>query len=484
MSIDFIDFGWLTLIYAINTLLVIALIFLERKDPTATLTWVLVFYIAPLVGFFFYILLSQNFSRKKLFKLKVIEEKIYGAYIEQQKNKYSKGQLIINDTNIQPYTDLIKMNLFSNDSYYSQDNEITIYTNGNDKFDAVKESIGKANDHIHMLYYIFQNDELGKEIIDLLAKKAKEGVQVRLLVDSVGGRSLNNSLLKPLKDAGGKFELFFKSPIPKINLRINYRNHRKIIVVDGRIGYIGGINVGDEYLGKDPSFGYWRDTHLKIEGSAVRDLQARFMLDWRNASKDNLSFKYRYFPDISGIGNSGVQIISSGPDSPYERIKQNYIKMINMAKKSIYIQSPYLVPDTSIMEALKIAALSEIDVRIMIPNKPDHPFIYWATYCNSAELLDYGVKIYTYEKGFIHAKTMVVDGMIASVGTANFDVRSFKLNFEVNAIIYDSEISNKLREQFIEDIELSDELTLEVYRQRGIYIRFRESISRLLSPIM
>jgi cardiolipin synthase len=484
MSIDFIDFGWLTLIYAINTLLVIALIFLERKDPTATLTWVLVFYIAPLVGFFFYILLSQNFSRKKLFKLKVIEEKIYGAYIEQQKNKYSKGQLIINDTNIQPYTDLIKMNLFSNDSYYSQDNEITIYTNGNDKFDAVKKSIIEANDHIHMLYYIFQNDELGKEILDLLAAKAKEGVQVRLLVDSVGGRSLNNSVLKLLKDAGGKFELFFRSPIPKIDLRINYRNHRKIIVVDGRIGYVGGINVGDEYLGKDPSFGYWRDTHLKIEGSAVRDLQARFMLDWRNASKDNLSFKYRYFPDISGIGNSGVQIMSSGPDSPYERIKQNYIKMINMAKKSIYIQSPYFVPDASIMEALKIAALSEIDVRIMIPNKPDHPFIYWATYCNSAELLDYGVKIYTYENGFLHSKTMVVDGMISSVGTANFDVRSFKLNFEVNAIIYDSAISNKLREQFIGDIELSDELTLEVYRQRGVSIRFRESISRLLSPIM
>lgn len=484
MTFDFIDVGWLSLIYAINTILVIALIFLERKDPIATLTWVLVFYIAPVVGFFFYVLLSQNFSRKKLFKLKVIEEKIYGAYIEQQQNKYSSGQLIINDPKIQPYTDLIKMNLFNNDSYYSQDNGITIYTDGNDKFEAVKKSILEAKDHIHMLYYIFQNDELGNEILDLLTKKAKEGVQVRLLVDSVGGRYLKKNTLKPLKDAGGKVELFFKSPIPNINLRINYRNHRKIIVIDGRIGYIGGINIGDEYLGKDPNFGFWRDTHLKIEGSAVRDLQARFMLDWRNASKDNLSFKYRYFPDISGIGNAGVQIMSSGPDSPYERIKQNYIKMINMAKKSIYIQSPYFIPDASILEALKIAALSGIDIRIMIPNKPDHPFIYWATYCNAAELLDYGVKIYTYENGFLHAKTVVVDGMISSVGTANFDVRSFKLNFEVIALIYNSEISEKLKEKFMEDIELSDELTLEVYRQRGVYIRFRESISRLLSPIM
>lgn len=479
-----IDFGWLPLIYAINTLFVIALIFLERKDPTATLTWVLVFYIAPVVGFFFYILLSQNFSRKKLFKLKVIEKKIYGAYIDQQKNIYLNGQLIVNDPKIHPYKDLIKMNLFNNRSYYSQDNDITIYTNGIDKFNAVKKSIREAKDHIHLLYYIFQNDELGNEILTLLTEKAKEGVQVRLLVDSVGGRYLDKATLKPLKDAGGKIGIFFKDPLPKINLRINYRNHRKIIVVDGRIGYVGGINIGDEYLGKDPKFGYWRDTHLKIEGSAVRDLQARFMLDWRNASKDNLSFTYRYFPDISGIGDAGIQIMSSGPDSPYERIKQNYIKMINMAKKSIYIQSPYFIPDTSIIESLKIAALSQIDIRIMIPNKPDHPFVYWATYCNAAELLKYGVKIYTYENGFIHAKTMVVDGTISSVGTANFDVRSFKLNFEVNAIIYNSEISEKLKNQFFEDIELSDELTLEVYRQRGIYIKFRESISRLLSPIL
>jgi cardiolipin synthase len=479
-----IDINWITVIYVINTIFVIALIFLERKDPTATLTWVLVFYIAPLVGFFFYILLSQNFSRKKLFKLKVIEEKIYGAYIEQQQHKFSKGQLIINDPKIHPYTDLIKMNLFNNDSYYSQDNDISIYTNGNDKFDALKKSIKEAKDHIHMLYYIFQNDELGNELIELLAEKAREGVQVRLLVDSLGGRNLKKQTMKPLVDAGGKFELFFKSPLPKVDLRINYRNHRKIIIIDGRIGFIGGINIGDEYLGKDPAFGFWRDTHLKIEGSSVRDLQARFMLDWRNASKDNLSFKYRYFPDISGIGNSGVQIMSSGPDSPYQRIKQNYIKMINMAKKSIYIQSPYFIPDASILEALKIAALSGIDIRIMIPNKPDHPFVYWATYCNAAELLDYGVKIYTYENGFLHAKTVVVDGIISSVGTANFDVRSFKLNFEVIAVMYNSEISGKLHVYFMEDIELSNELTLEVYRQRGIYIRFRESISRLLSPLM
>lgn len=480
----FINIGWLPSFYVLNLLLAIVIIFLERKDPTATLAWILVLLILPGIGFVLYILLSQNFSRKKLFAMKILEKKRYGDILKKQQEAYNSGELKINDPKIYPYKDIIKMNLFSNKSIYSQDNEISIFTDGHKKFEEVFKCIEEAEHHIHILYYIIKNDDLGKKLFELLTKKAEEGVEVRLLVDSLGGRTLNDKIKEPLLNAGGKISVFFSSSIPIINFKINYRNHRKIIVIDGKIGFIGGFNVGDEYLGLSKKFGYWRDTHLKIEGTSVTDLQTRFFLDWRNASKEDIGFNISYFPPIEGSGNSGIQIMASGPDSPMERIKQNYVKMINSAKRSIYIQTPYFIPDASVMEALKIAALSGIDIRLMIPNMPDHLFVYWATYFHAGELLRYGAKVYTYENGFLHAKTMVVDETISSVGTANFDVRSFKLNFEVIALIYDSKISSDLQVKFEKDILYCYELTRELYLERGVMIKFKESISRLLSPLL
>lgn len=479
-----INIGWLPTFYIFQIILAIAVIFLERKDPTATLAWVLVLLVFPGVGFLAYILLAQNFSRKKLFTMKVTERKRYGDDLKTQQEAFKSGELTINDPKIYPYKDMIKMNLFSNDAFYSQDNEVQIFTDGKKKFEEVFKCIEEAEDHIHILYYIIKNDDLGNKLINALTKKAKEGVEVRLLYDSLGGRTLNKNSFKELIEAGGKISVFFAGKIPLINFKINYRNHRKIIVIDGKIGFIGGFNVGNEYLGLSKRFGYWRDTHLKITGSAVFDLQTRFMLDWRNASKEDVYFGDKYFSIKPGNGNAGIQIITSGPDSAMEQIKQNYVKMINSARRSIYIQTPYFIPDASVMEALKIAALSGIDIRIMIPNMPDHPFVYWATYCHAGELLKYGVKIYTYENGFLHAKTMVVDDTIASVGTANFDVRSFKLNFEANALIYNSEVAYKLQQAFIDDIDLCYELTRELYLERGWAIKFKESISRLLSPLL
>jgi cardiolipin synthase len=320
--------------------------------------------------------------------------------------------------------------------------------------------------------------------MSLLEKKAEEGVEVRLMFDSLGGRSITKERIDKLKKSGVKVASFFSSSIPFFNFKINYRNHRKIVVIDGEIGFIGGFNVGDEYIGLNPKIGYWRDTHLKIRGDAVVDLQTRFFLDWGHATKEDMMYRPKYFPDTANNGTVGIQIISSGPDKLDEAIKRNYVKMINSAKESICIQTPYFVPDASVLEALKIAASSGIDVSIMIPCKPDHLFVYWATYWYCGELLQHGVKIYTYENGFIHAKTLVIDGIVSSVGTANFDVRSFRLNFEGNAIIYDTKISSKLRDYFIEDLNYSLELTREVYLERGIIIRFKESISRLLAPLL
>lgn len=480
-------FGSISIAYFLNIMLAFVIIFLERKDPIATLAWVLVLLVLPGVGFALYLILSQNFSRKKLFTMKINARKTFGNYLKMQQDKFISGEMVFKDKNNEIHRDMIKMNLFRNQSFFTQNNDIKVITDGEEKFKELFKCIEEAKESVHVLYYIIKNDDLGKRFIKLLEKKASEGVEVRLLYDSVGGRQLNKKSLECLIASGGKVGKFFSSLFPLLNFKINYRNHRKIVVIDGRVGFIGGFNIGDEYLGLKEKFGYWRDTHIKIVGSAVTDLQRRFLLDWGNATREDLSYQPKYFPymiEDESLGSAGVQIVSSGPDQRDETIKQNYVKLITSAKKSILIQTPYFTPDASVMEAIKIAALSGIDVKIMIPNKPDHLFVYWATYYNVGELLDYGVKVYTYENGFMHAKTVVIDGTVASVGTANFDVRSFKLNFEVIALIFDSNISKQLEDIFYNDMENSLELTKDVYLQRGICIKFKESISRLLSPLL
>lgn len=474
--------------YVLNIILSFGIIFLERKDPTATLAWLLVLMIFPGVGFVLYVLLSQNFSRKKLFNMKANAQKTFGSFLARQQEEFNSGKLIIRDKSVVEHKDIIKMNLFRNQAFFTQNNDVQIYTDGKEKFEELFRCIENAKESVHIQYYIIKYDDLGKQLISLLEKKAMEGVEIRLLYDCVGSRSLLNKHLKNLIEAGGKTGSFFSSILRPLNFKINYRNHRKIAVIDGEIGFVGGFNVGNEYLGLKKRFGYWRDTHIKIVGLAVADLQRRFFLDWGNATKEDLNYQPKYFPSMineqekeTGVA---VQIVTSGPDQVDEIIKQNYVKLISSAKESIYIQTPYFIPDASVMETLKIAASSGIDVRIMIPNKPDHLFVYWATYYNVGELLKYGVKVYTYENGFMHAKTLVIDDSVSTVGTANFDMRSFKLNFEIIAIIYDTLKSMELKEIFENDTNKSLQLTYELYLQRGITVRIKESISRLLSPIL
>lgn len=346
------------------------------------------------------------------------------------------------------------------------------------------DDIRDAKDHVHLVYYIMRNDRLGNELLSLLVEKAKQGVDVRVLYDAMGSRRLPRQFFRPLIAAGGRVSAFFPAVLPHLNLQVNYRNHRKLAIIDGAVGYIGGFNIGDEYLGLNKKFGYWRDTHLKIYGKAVFAMQTRFILDWNQASSNKISYEDRLFPEIGSIGDTDVQIVSSGPDSEWEQIKYGYIKLINSAKDYIFIQTPYFIPDSSVLDALKIAVLSGVDVRLMIPNKPDHAFVYWATYSYVGELLKTGAKVFIYENGFIHAKTMIADGKIASVGTANIDVRSFRLNFEVNAFLYDQELVQELVNIFDKDASLSRELTYGQYLRRPKIIRFKESISRLLSPIL
>lgn len=473
-------------LYFINLIFAILIIFFERKKPESTWSWLFVLSFMPIVGFLLYLLIGQNLSKKKMFMLNTEEDlALKGILREQLDNIYDPKHKILNRFSLQ-YKDIITMHISNSEAIYTPNNDLKIFSDGRAKFASLLQDIEGAKSHIHMLYYIFKDDAIGQAILDALTQKAKEGINVKLLIDGLGGRTIRQKSLNEFLNAGGELAFFFPSNkfIRKINTRINYRNHRKIVVIDGKIGYVGGFNVGDEYLGKNPKFGYWRDTHLRIMGQSVYGLQIRFLQDWSFVTKTYNYFEPYMFPEINAVSTIPMQIVSSGPDSEWEQIKNGFLKFINAAETSIYIQTPYFVPDYSIMDALKVAILSGVEVNIMIPSFPDHPFVYWASYSYVGELLAIGAKCYCYNRGFLHAKTIVVDGKIASVGTANWDVRSFKLNFEVNAFIYDEKTALSLLHLFEADIQNSNSLTYEKYLARPLFIKFKESISRLLSPIL
>lgn len=472
-------------ILILNTFLAIAIIFLERKDARSTWAWMLVLLFLPLLGFILYLLLGRQLRKKHLFRWEGKKDIGIDKLITYQLEAIEKDTFKFKFDYVEKYKDLINMNIKTSHAVLTQDNHIDIFVDGGKKFEQLLKDIEAAKDHIHIQYYIFKLDNLGMRLISALKKKAEQGVKVRILYDEMGSRGVRKKHFKDLINLGGDVEVFFPSILPLINPRLNFRNHRKIVVIDGRIGYIGGFNVGDEYLGLNKKFGYWRDTHLRIEGSSVHPLQTRFILDWNQASSERrIEYSERYFPVIPKKGDSSMQIVSSGPDTEWQAIKNGYLKLIMSAKRYIYIQTPYFIPDTSFLNAIEVAALSGIDVRIMIPNKPDHIFVYWATYSYVGPLLKAGAKVYIYNKGFIHAKMIVIDDEAASVGTANLDVRSFSLNFEVNAFIYDKLVSHDLAEIFEQDLLDCEELTLEMYNNRSTMIKFKESVSRLLSPIL
>lgn len=469
----------LIIAYAISILSVISLIFIERKEPNTTWAWLVILLVLPGVGFVIYLILGQNLSRQKIFReKKVTDEKKSKELLEKFKEEKRNRGIS------EEFIDLIRMNYNNSGSLYTTGNKVDTYINGEDKFEALINDIRGAKKFIHIEYYIFRMDGLGKTIIHELKKKVDEGVEVRFIVDGMGSKSLRGKDIKYIRSLGIKFYLFFPGILPYVNIRLNFRNHRKIVVIDGKVGYVGGFNVGDEYINKGKQFDFWRDTHIRVQGEAVNELNKRFILDWDYASEGELKSYEDYFETQEDYGDIGMQIISSGPDHKEEYIKNAYMKIINNAKNNVYIQTPYLVPDEPVKEALKIAALSGVDVRIMVPGKPDHFFMEWILSANMGELIECGVKIYKYEKGFIHSKTIVADGKVSSIGTANLDIRSFQLNFEINAIIFDCDFTKEQEKIFINDIEDSKLVAIEEYNNRGRTIRIKEALIRLLAPIL
>ena len=474
-----IYFILLVLFCLINLISVFSLIFFERKEPTTTWAWLLILLMLPGVGFILYLLLGQNLSRQKIFREKKVIDKTRTDGLKEIQELYEEN-ISINENN----KELILMNYNHSGALFTPGNTVKTYTNGEEKFRSLFNDIRKAKKFIHIEYYIFRLDDLGEQLVNELKYKVAEGVEVRLLVDGMGSKELTKKQIRFIHDIGIKFSIFFPGILPHLNTRINYRNHRKIVVIDGEIGYVGGFNVGNEYINRGKQFKFWRDTHIKIEGPAVNELNKRFILDWDYASNENMNNMIKYFPKPKKKGDVGIQIVSSGPDHMEEYIKNAYMKIINNAKEYVYIQTPYLVPDEPMLEALIISALSGVDVRLIVPGEPDHFFMEWILSANIGNLINYGVKIYRYNNGFIHSKTIVADDNVCSIGTANLDIRSFKLNFEVNAIIYDNKVAKEQKNIFLADQSFSSLVDKEQYEKRSRWLKIKESLVRLVAPIL
>lgn len=475
----------MAIIYAINLLLILGIIFAERKSPSATLAWVMVLAFIPIVGIIFYIIFNQNFSRSKINKLTDREEYVVSKGLKRQIEEMDSDEYEFACPTTKHWKHLIKLNQVYGHAFYTEENQIELITDGIELQEKLTEDIKNAKKTINVEYYIIKSDFVGMNLIHLLTEKAKEGLEVRLLVDALGSRHINDVVLSEYLEAGGKVGYFFKPKLKFIAPKFNYRNHRKIVVIDDKIGYTGGYNVAKEYVGRKKRFGYWRDSHVRIEGNAVIDLRARFVLDWRFTTKEQLDIIPKDF-EVEETGNkTGIQIVSCGPESPSVEVKRAMMRMITYAEKRVFLQTPYFVPDPSIFESLKMAAQSGVDVRVMIPCKPDHIFVYWATYSYVGELLRSGGRVFIYDNGFLHAKTLVVDGEVGTVGSTNFDNRSFRLNFETNAFVFDSDFAKKMEDAFENDLtNYGHELTYEAYKKRSVVIKFKEAISRLLSDIL
>lgn len=459
-----------------NLLFAVVIVFFERRDPKSVWAWLLLLFFLPGIGFIFYLFLGVDMHKRKMFREKELEEDLR-AIIRDQKVRLKKDS---------GYADLIMYNMETADAVLLEENDVDIFTDGNEKFDALIADMEKAEHFIHLQYYIIRNDVLFQRIAEVLKRKAAEGVTVRVLFDGMGSRGTRRSCWKQLEAAGVHTAEFFPAILGRLQLRINYRNHRKIAVIDNRTAYVGGFNIGREYIGLDEKFGYWRDTHLRIRGTGVMGLQLRFLLDWDYAAGEHLAQEEEWFrePPAGERDHCDIQIISSGPDNSLQQIRDNYIRLITKAKKRICIQTPYFIPDEAVLTALLIAVRSGIEVNLMIPCKPDHPFVYWATYSYMGQLLSAGANCYIYGNGFLHSKGIILDDEVFCYGTANMDIRSFALNFEVNAVVYSAKKAEEMEQLFQEDLKHCTQVTRDSYAARKLKIRFKEQVCRLMSPLL
>ncbi|MDL2230776.1 cardiolipin synthase, partial [Alistipes sp. OttesenSCG-928-L06] len=442
----------LSLLYVAFIVVVICLLIHDKRDPGKSWAWIAAIVLLPFVGFILYMVFGRNHRKEKLYSRKEISD------LEIQMETLSARQLYeLNNPLFQyrkeilKYKEIITLLLNNNKSLLTARNKATVLHNGSETFPAILEALRAAKTFIHVEYYIFEKDRVGREFANILMDKAREGVEVRFIYDDVGSWGLSPKFLHRMKKAGVKVHCFQRVVFPFLTSKINYRNHRKIVVVDGEVGFTGGINIAKRYV-TGTKLGIWRDTHLRIEGEAVATLNAVFAMDWFFVSKEKLADMDKYYPP-SGIDiETPLQIASSGPDSDWASIMQAFFAAMTKAKDHIYISTPYFLPNQAIMTAVEVAAMSGVDVRILLPEKSDSKIVHWATKSYITELLDAKVKVYFYKKGFNHSKLIMIDSVFSSLGTANMDNRSFDVNFEVTAILYDEKVTRELEEHFLEDL--------------------------------
>jgi len=465
-------------VYQVIVILTIIHVVLDNRQPAKTMAWALVIWFVPVVGIVFYLFFGVNTRKERLISqrsLDMLSKRSMLEFVEQRDLRLPEE-----------YKPIIDLFVSENFSLPFKGSEVKIHTDGYSFFHALLKEIASAKDHIHLDMYIFEDDALGNMVRDALVAKAREGVEVRLIYDDVGCWNVSNRFFERMREEGIEVAPFLPVRFPSFTSKVNYRNHRKMIVIDGRTGFIGGMNIALRYV-KGTKSQPWRDTMLQITGSGVYSLQRAFLVDWYFVDR-NLISNRKYYPhpsEESSHNESLLQIVTSGPDTPYPEIMQGYVRMILAAKKYIYIETPYFLPTDPVLFALKTAAAGGVDVRILVPLRSDTKFVEWAGRSYLREMVKAGVSVSYYKTGFLHSKMIVCDDAICSCGSTNVDFRSFENNFELNAFIYDTKVAIAMRDIFLEDTSQSLLFTDMPQRVKpNILKRLVESLVRLMSPLM
>ncbi len=483
--------NWLILLEIAYIALIVAVclrIIYDTNNHTKTIAYLLLVIFLPILGIFIYFSFGINYRKRQLYSKKLVEDEAVGRRISQAIRDYSLHTYQLNEAQLTESRKISSLLLHAIESPLTGGNAVKVLVNGEEKFPELMAALRQAEHHIHIEYYIYENDDIGQQIADLLIAKVQEGVIVRFIYDHFGSHTIHRRLVRRLRAHGVQAYPFHRITFLALANRLNYRNHRKIVVIDGKVGFVGGINVADKYINRGAENElFWRDTHLRIEGPGVRQLQYTFLFDWNFTSKTPWQVDPTYFPDhqvVANPHNKIVQIATSGPDSLRPNILYSMMQAIHHAEDEILITTPYYIPGEGIQDALVIAAMSGVRVKLLVPRRSDSYFVNLASQSYFEDLLSAGVEIYRYTKGFVHAKTMVVDRKLSIVGTANMDQRSFDLNFEVNAVVYDEAVSEQLAQLFAEDTQHAERIDPMMWKRKRAYRKIIEKTARLFSPLL
>lgn len=468
----------LSFTYTAFVVLIVCILIADRREPIKTLAWIMVITMFPVGGVILFLMFGRNHRKERTFMHKeLFDNELIGKICSHQLRELPNY-----DNLAELDKSIIRLMLNNSHSALTLHNRVKILNNGEECFPALFGDMARAEKFIHIEFFGIESGELFEQMFEVLRERAARGVEVRVIYDSVGGRALRNRDIERMKSAGIDVRSFMPVFFTRFSSLANYRNHRKIVVVDGKVGYTGGMNIADRYL-KGVRGGIWRDVHIRIEGEAVWMLQTIFMTDWAFVTDGETLEAPHYFPTSEVLDRCPIQIAASGPDSPYASIKHSYFAAIGKAKRYIYLSTPYLLPDSPILTALTTAALSGVDVRLLIPVRGDNVVVAWAGYSYVDALMEAGVKIYLYRKGFNHSKFIVVDDELCTIGSANLDYRSFNDDFEVQALIYDNALTCELRDWFLKDLEDADLIRPDEWEKRSRLSKFMEPIARLLAPL-